>query len=30
MPGVLPDTTWMSDETVSGGQPCAIAASAMV
>ena len=22
MPGVLPENTWMSDEIVSGGQPC--------
>ena len=25
MPGVLPEKTWMSDEIVSGGQPCWIA-----
>ena len=25
MPGVLPENTWMSEEMVSGGQPCAIA-----
>ncbi len=30
MPGGLPENTWMSDEIVSGGQPCAIAASATV
>jgi hypothetical protein len=30
MPGVLPENTWMSDEIVSGGAPCAIAASATV
>ena len=28
IPGVLPENTWMSDEMVSGGQPCAIAGSA--
>ena len=30
IPGVLPENTWMSEEIVSGGQPCAIAASAIV
>jgi hypothetical protein len=25
MPGVLPEKTWMSEEIVSGGQPCAMA-----
>ena len=30
MPGVLPEKTWMSDEIVSGGQPCWIAGSATV
>ena len=28
IPGVLPENTWMSDEMVSGAQPCAIAGSA--
>src|SRR3954452_20400097 len=30
MPGVLPETTWRSDEITSGGHPCGIAASATV
>ena len=30
IPGVLPENTWTSDEIVSGVQPCAIAASAIV
>ena len=30
IPGVLPENTWMSEEIVSGGAPCAIAASATV
>jgi len=30
MPGVLPETTWMSEEMVSGVAPAWIAASATV
>src|SRR5438093_5428247 len=30
MPGELPENTWMSEEIVSGMQPCCIAASATV
>src|SRR5512145_1964901 len=30
IPGVLPEKTWMSEEMVSGGAPCAIAGSAIV
>ncbi len=30
MPGVLPETAWMSDERVSGVAPCAMAGSATV
>ena len=30
MPGELPENTWISEEIVSGGAPCCIAASATV